>query len=114
MRSEEIRKLNGIKVVETTEKNLSKTGLHGDTFQLTAHRVQTSSSEFIAAEIVHESAHIKQWKYDCESAIEYEKKASAFTLGVIKNLGFGVKAQDAFQEDALRGHVPPGCKKKAK
>ena len=110
----QIRSLNGIKVVDTTPQNLTQTGLHGNTYVLTAHRIQNSSAEFVAAEIVHESYQTLQWNYNCDNAERFERKASAFTVDVVRKLGFGSDVIEAFSQDALRGYTPCVKPKKKK
>jgi len=84
--------------------------MNNGTFEVSAHYVLYSSPEGFAADSIHDSYHVKQWNYACGNGLEihFEKKASEFTVRVLKKLSFDKRQIDLYQADALFGHL---CKK---
>ena len=100
--------MKGIRVVTNERTN----GMDGETLQLKQSRVQLSSADQLATDMIHDPYHRKQWNYNCDNALRKEKKASEFTVNVATKLGLDPKAVETYARDALFGHVPADCLKK--
>jgi len=103
-----IHGLKGIKVNFDGDQ-----GMNNGTFEVSAHYALVSTPEGFAADTIHDSYHVKQWNYACGNGLEipYEKKASQFTVNVLKKLNFSQRQIEIYQTDAMMGHL---CKKSQK
>jgi hypothetical protein len=93
-------------------------GMNGSTFQITQRTAENPNLDKLSADLIHDSRHGEQFKrglsFDETTAIPMEMEASQFTVGVMNNIGgWDAKVLKGYEEDAAKGHLPPGWKDKS-
>jgi hypothetical protein len=93
-------------------------GMNGSTFQITQRTAENPNLDKLSADIIHDSRHGEQSKrglsYNETTAIPMEMEASQFAVGVMNNIGgWDAKVLKGYEEDAAKGHLPPGWKDKS-
>ncbi|MBC8028532.1 MAG: RHS repeat-associated core domain-containing protein [Pyrinomonadaceae bacterium] len=109
--SEQTKAINSMKGIEVGDRK-SDTGMNTESgvFMINPHRVENSTLDGLTGDIIHDSHHKDQanrgLKYNEKTAIEREKEASAFTVGVAERIGLDSKTIEHFKKDAREGHTP--------
>lgn len=93
-------------------------GMNGSTFQITQRMAENPNVDQLSADIIHDSRHGEQFKrglsFDETTAIPMEMEASQFAVGVMNNIGgWNTETLKSYEEDAAKGHLPPGWKDKS-